>query len=677
MQQRVWIFLIVLILFPSTSALSAPAAVDGVFDLRSTSLETDGPVRLRGQWHFYWQAFHDPELLPLSNPKRIQTPGTWGSQPLEIDDHGYGTYHLKILLSDEDVGRALGLGLPSIASAYELYIEGERITSTGRIGTSQVGMAPAAMPKSIYYTARDPEIDLVLHISNFNQRKGGIWSDIRLGTAEQITSERERRFLFQAMIATGLLLIGFYHLVLYLLRRERSTLDLGLASLLLFLRNLYVGELLGVWLFPAVPWEIWVKIEYLSVFWGIGFLVLFVAHLYENSLPSWITQGLMILLFTSTLPILFLPASIYTEWFLPYSLQALCHVVYMVLYLFRASLQRRKGAAFNLAAALIFLAAVLNDILYYNFILNTIDLVALGLFLLILTQMFILASKFASAFHEAESMKDRLESINEQLEVMVEQRTEALRQSHKELLKAEKARRDLLSNITHEIGNPLASIIGYLRRLKEGASGDSFERHIEIAYQKALSLERLTDDLRQLAILESNQLTYQLRSVTVEELYRELESIYDWSLVGRRVDLNFDLLEKGSYEVLVDLSRIAQVFTNIVNNAFAHTKESDRIAIHGRVLVPFGACAIIIRDGGTGIRPADQKLIFERFYRVRGNSEEHHAGSGLGLSISKAIIEAHQGRIGVRSKYGRGSTFYFILPLLEPQEKWMGTRATG
>lgn len=665
---RVLILIIVLSgLMPHSIALSAPDAAGGVMDLRGTPLAAEGPVDLKGEWHFQWRQFVSKQTqAPTDPPQLLRAPATWGTQ--KLDDHGYGTYSLRLLLSEEDVGRDLALRLPSIASAYVFYLNGERAASAGTIGTGSE-MAPEAKPQLFYFHVEQPEVELLLHVSNYSQRKGGMWDAIRLGTAEQITAERERRTMFQLFVSTGLLLIGVYQLGYFFVLREKSTLYFGLACLGLFLRSLFVGDRLGGGYLPFLSWESSVKIEYLSVFWGVSFLVLYFYHLYVEVQSRTLSYGLAALMFVATLPVLLFPANAYTEGMYVYQWIVLALAVYIVYMLARAARFRQPGAVMNLAIGSLFLAAVLNDILYYSFFLPTVDLVSLGLFLFLFTQMFMIARKFALAYRLAERMKKEVEHVNGNLERIVEERTRALQVANEQLKRSEQARKELLSSITHELANPLTTMIGYMRRVKEGTSRE-VERHIGIAYRKSLSLERLLNDLRQLSLLENAKLESDKQPVRLERLYRALAASYDWEVLDFQVELQFDDPDRvGPYTVQIDLARIEQVFANMVNNAFAHVQPGGRIRIAGRLFPYAQACAISVQDDGVGIRKEEQALIFDRFYRVGQYEERRSNGTGLGLAISKAIVETHEGKIGVRSEYGRGSTFYFILPAQREEGK--------
>lgn len=665
-------FVVCFMMFAAMSGAAAhaagPQAEDGVLDLRAVSLSASSEtVPLGGGWHFHDGIFLAPEQPDLPDPIIMQVPAAWNAGRPQKEGYGYGTYRLTVLLSDRDVGATLGLDIPAIASAYTLYINGREAASAGRIGTAAGRMVPAAKPQTIYFAPDRPHVELLIHVSNFSQRKGGIWKELKLGAAENIGQESRNRILFQTFVAAGLLLIGVFHVIFFaiqVIRIDPSALYFGLACLLLFLRTVFTGDFLAVQLIPAISWEAAVKVEYVSVFWGISCLVLYFHHLYRNNLNPLVSRGLACALTFVTLPVLVLPARIYTEWMLLYALGAIILILYILYGLLRAAWHRRTGAAVNAAIGFLFLAASVNDVLYYNAVLKSSDLVTLGLFLFIFTQMFMLARKYAVAHRETKQLKDELVETNVSLERLVEERTAALSRSNAMLKRAEQARSDLLSDITHELRNPLTSIIGYLRRVVDGSAGHLQLRHMEIAYQKALLLDHVVDDLRQLALLERDEMSYAFRSVPLRTLCETLHHAYDWELLDRRIELKWDVPDKDDVTVCVDLQRMEQVFANLVDNALAHTMAKDRIAITGRYFKNAGACAFIVQDSGTGIEADEQHRIFERFYRGgRHRAAGRSGGTGLGLAIAKTITEAHRGRIGMRSEPGHGSMFYFILPV--------------
>src|SRR5690606_33045348 len=119
---------------------------------------------------------------------------------------------------------------------------------------------------------------------------------------------------------------------------------------------------------------------------------------------------------------------------------------------------------------------------------------------------------------------------------------------------------------------------GYLTVLKDGVSKEAQDKHIQIAYDKAMRLKRMTNDLRQLVKLEHDQLTFDIRKIELSELYQSLQNVYDWEMIDRRVKVHLPLPADSTHWVNVDMERMEQVFTNLINNAINHTQADDEIS---------------------------------------------------------------------------------------------------
>ncbi len=237
-----------------------------------------------------------------------------------------------------------------------------------------------------------------------------------------------------------------------------------------------------------------------------------------------------------------------------------------------------------------------------------------------------------------------------------------------DLRQSERLRRELTANVSHELRTPLTSIKGFVETLLDGAmrDEDTCRRFLTIINSEANRLVKLVDDLLDLSRLESKRATLDLRPVEVG------------ALVAHTVDKLRPLAQTGGLElerqappdiwVIADRDRLEQVLTNLIDNALKYTPSGGRVDV--RVTVSNGDVEVAVSDTGRGIRPEDIPHVFERFYRAdrsraRGPAAEGGAGSGgtgLGLAIAKHIVEAHGGRISVRSQLDSGTTFAFTLP---------------
>ncbi|HHY91058.1 MAG TPA: PAS domain S-box protein [Clostridiales bacterium] len=242
----------------------------------------------------------------------------------------------------------------------------------------------------------------------------------------------------------------------------------------------------------------------------------------------------------------------------------------------------------------------------------------------------------------------------------------ARKMAEENMQQARKSRQLLLSYISHELRTPITSILGYITALLDGtiSEEESKQKSLKLIYSKALMLQRLIQDLFQLTKLESKQFSFNFSQISVLELIQEICFKYEWDIKNAKLDyeLNYDDFQKNpELEVIADIERIEQVFSNLIFNAIKHTPPGGKIKVcckKDKEHILF-----CIQDTGLGIPPKDLPHIFERFYKGQKINEHTPTGSGLGLTIAKEIIHAHKGEIWVESELSKGTKFYFTLPI--------------
>lgn len=222
-------------------------------------------------------------------------------------------------------------------------------------------------------------------------------------------------------------------------------------------------------------------------------------------------------------------------------------------------------------------------------------------------------------------------------------------------------RRDFLGDISHELKTPIFNIQGYLDSLLDGGLEDPHinRRFLERAAKNVERLQTIVLDLETISRLESGELLLELQVFDIRELAREV--FEDMEIKARHRNISLDFKEKASpnLRVQADREKIRQVLVNLVQNSIKYGIPGGRTRIglydmDNMVLVE-------IADNGIGIPKDHLAHIFDRFYRVDKSRSREQGGSGLGLSIVKHIIEAHQQTINVRSSPSQGSTFGFTL----------------
>ncbi len=226
------------------------------------------------------------------------------------------------------------------------------------------------------------------------------------------------------------------------------------------------------------------------------------------------------------------------------------------------------------------------------------------------------------------------------------------------LQSAEAQRRSLVADVAHELRTPLANIQGYLEAVRDGLL-EPDEQTIDTIHGQVLLLGRLVEDLRLLARAEGGSLPLDMEPDSLQEV------------VGRavnaarpRAEANSIQLDYGEPEepvlALMDRTRIAQVISNLLDNALQHTPEGGRVEV-SLALLEGDRVRVAVTDNGEGIPEEDLQRVFDRFYRVDSSRSRASGGAGLGLTIVKGLVEAHGGSVGAESPSQGGTRVWFDL----------------
>ena len=225
-------------------------------------------------------------------------------------------------------------------------------------------------------------------------------------------------------------------------------------------------------------------------------------------------------------------------------------------------------------------------------------------------------------------------------------------------------RRDFLGNLSHELRTPLASLRAVIETLQDGALADppAAERFLRQAENEVHAMTQMVAEMTELSQIESGQVRLRLVPVAVARLFEvPLERL---ASQAERAGTSLSVeVAAGTPPVLADEERIQQVITNLLHNAIKFTLPGGHIRLSaGPQPDNAGEVLFEVRDTGIGIAKADLSRVFERFYKSDRARTRGRGGTGLGLAIARHTVEAHGGRIWVKSKIDKGSSFYFTLP---------------
>jgi two-component system sensor histidine kinase BaeS len=231
-----------------------------------------------------------------------------------------------------------------------------------------------------------------------------------------------------------------------------------------------------------------------------------------------------------------------------------------------------------------------------------------------------------------------------------------------ELRRQEQLRRDLIANIAHDLMTPLTAIQGFSEALADDVIVDPTRRQetAQLIGREVFRLRRLVSDIQQMSALEAGHVQLDLASLDIYAQVNETLKVIEADSFEDGITLHNEIAP-DTPPVLADGDRITQVLFNLLDNARRHTPPGGHISIGARIESSW--LAIRVCDTGSGINPADLPFIFERFYRADRSRTGATGGSGLGLSIVKAIITAHRGTVRAESRLGEGTCITFTLPL--------------
>jgi signal transduction histidine kinase len=626
-------------------------------------------------WEFYWMQLLSPDDIASSGdvPQSIKVPSSWGGQTLDgtaLTSHGYATYRTMIHVDSGDNGRIKALFLPHIGSAYQLWVDGVLMEQVGVVGKSMEEETPRLQAKIVFIKPNHKDIEIVIQVSNFSFREGGILDQIQYGDTKVVISLTLKDILRDILMIGGFLFIGLYHLIIFSTRRnELSILLIGLGGIAAMIRTLFASEHIAGAIIPIQSWEVLVKVEYLSEVISYALLFLLMKHLYPKEVHTTMLRVSYGVAICYGLYILFTPARIYTDTILIQVSIMSVILLYFVGYVgIMAAIRQREGARLNLIALFIIVLAAMNDTLLVTHLIDTIPLVEYSYANFIFFQAIIVSYRYSLLFNKNRTLASELSAMNRTLEDKVADRTKELNEKNEQLGRMQQTRSRMLANIAHDLGSPIVGIQTYLQLMKDGIVQSGNQDVIQQLYGKSDDMKQLIEDLFELTKLESKAITFDWRKMEVKAFINEVFHRFELDLINANLTLKWGRMETAAAGreafFRIDVSRLHRVIQNFMDNAVKFSRAIGSTITWSCYIVDEETSGPNIRievaDEGEGIEPDELPYIFERFYKKQEGNE---AGSGLGLAIAKEIVEQLGGVVGVESELGKGSMFYCILPI--------------
>ncbi len=593
------------LIFVCSCAQKPAGNVQGFLDFRESSMET--PVALDGTWDFF------PGLLgQAGTPVPFRMPGTWNGVG-GAEAHGCGTLHIRVMLGK--AGHRLALRIPDIGTASRILINGAVAGETGRPSCTRGQDIERVQPRIILLP--DTKIlDLELQMSNFTDRKGGPWGPVVLGPHEVLDSNRVAALGFDAILAGATILMGFYHISLFAVRRkDRGPLWFGIFCLLIGLRSVLTGERFLLTYLPNLPFEVTFRAEYVTAYFAAPVFIHFFYHIRPDRIRPWLVRLYDLASWPVCLGVLVLPLA-WTTQTLPYYHGVIAVATAGVLFrTIQFSLEGDRDARMGLLGVIVLSVCVVLDILHNEKVLYARIFVPAGLFFFLFFQSLIQAFRFSRAFSESEAYAGRLVDL-------------ARREKEVQRLVSEERMR-VYRDLHDGVSSDLHAILIALRRIRntDPKSLPDLAENIERSATSGLN------EIRELVNTDEGSLTMSYFAVWLQSLLRESAQT-----AGMEVDVVFPFVPPGVRLSLSVSSQLKKICREIIQNALKHSNARKLTA----VLSADGAeYNLVISDDGIGFDP-------ETVVRGSGLSSMERRADEAGLRLTRWSGEGKGTRTEIR-----------------------------
>ncbi|MGE6578530.1 ATP-binding protein [Paenibacillus xylanexedens] len=627
----------VLILFELPSNQMNAEVQDGRLTITNEALSSGEGSRLDGEWAFYWKQLLEPKDFASERTgpvSYVNVPESWGNYEIsghKLDNTGFATYRLVVDLPEQDI--ELGLLTTGITSAHRLWINGKLVSESGIVGRTVKESSSYKVPALIRMEAGQTQADIIIQVSNYTHRKAGLFGSLTIGEYNQLNQSMKYKMVSESMIIGCMLIMGLYHILLYaLLRKNRESLYFGLICILLAMKNSSDSQYILSELIPGISGDTFLKIEYLGFLGSSPLALLFCYSIFPNEMTKRLRDIFWIPGLLFTLFILFTPAQVYTKFALFMQAYAILIGIVIIQNVVRAAMKKLAGAHWMLAGTIVFFITVVNDILMNNGIIQTGIYFSYGLLFLILCLSIIVSTKFSNAMKTNERLSSRL-------------------------LELDRVKDEFLANTSHELRTPLNGIIGLTQSLLHSMDDrleDNQRMHLNMIVSSGQRMSFLINDILDYALLKNNDVRLNRTKINLHQLVQVVLTVVKPLITGRdlllhnRIDPHFPPIE-------ADENRMQQILFNLVGNAIKYTP-SGHIVIRAQIVQ--GDVEIQVEDTGIGIPEDKFSMIFNPFEKLEFID---NTGTGLGLKITKQLVELHGGEIKVQSKVNQGSLFSFTI----------------
>ncbi|RZM27844.1 MAG: ATPase, partial [Pedobacter sp.] len=551
-----------------------PLAESGLIDLRGQSFSREIP--LDGKWQFFWKQLVPPNDTTKSDIL-VDFPSKWteNNNGKVYPSFGYATYKLKVLLPRTK--EPLRIVMPEVFCAYKLYVNDQLSASNGKVSTTEEGFQPYWEYRSVDIKEGIDTLHITLQIANFVHSKGGIKQHLTIGNKNSISLKRKQVEAIDLLLTGCLLMSGFYFLGLYLMgNRDNAVLLFALYSIVYSYRIIGTDNYMLHTILPDINWQLTVRLEYLSLFLGIGLFSMYTRYLYPWDVNRMLVKVIFWLCIAFSCSVFILSPYYFTQLMNPFLVVMAVCLIYVPYVYVKALIYRRPGAIYTLASSFSILIVFTISILYYWSVIPPLQVVNFFLYL-------------SFFFLQSLVLSHRVSYVLKQAKAAAEQGLIA--------------KSEFLSTMSHEIRTPLNAVIGMSHLLLRSNPRKDQVEQLDVMLFSANNLLTIVNDILDYNKIEAGKISFENIEMNIASITGYITKGLKNSAEDKGIKLKLQVDRVLQNKVWGDPTRTSQVITNLVHNAIKFTEKGQvlvNVTVAGQTDTDI-TLTIEVTDTGIGI----------------------------------------------------------------------------
>ncbi|BAU27827.1 signal transduction histidine kinase LytS [Aneurinibacillus soli] len=625
---------------------TSPRSQHGFLDLSTWDFTKNGAVPLTGEWEFYPNQLltHHDFVVSRPTPEYVPVPSPWNRYTRNgksLSPFGSATYRLQIKLPHAE--KVFGLKTSIIRMSNRIYINGKQLGASG-IPKTNATYSPENTPYTRYTQLSGGVVEILVHVANYDYAPGGgIIDPIYFGEQTSIAALQNKALLFDSIVITSMTIMGLYLFGLY--TQRRSDLFLLYFALYCLAAAFYAathGEKILYMFVPSIHYYVFAKLQFFSTSITLIGLTMYTYYSFRELCSKWVIR-ICLAVGIFLVAVVACPLSVHSRFEILQITFALYTWMYLTYMSILASIRRVEGTFYLIFSSLFLIMYTIM------LALTSIGYLPLNIVppfwpvLFILLHSLWMSLRFSNAFKKVEELSVKL-------------------------LTFDKRKDEFLAKTSHELRTPLHGIINIAELLLQDKKEDLEPKQKEglvAIHLIGKRLATLINDIVDVSKIKHGELRIYPVPVDTRAVAQMIISFFEMMQKEKQL-LLINQIPNDLPLAYADENRLKQIFYNLVDNAIKYT-DSGKVELLGYVEGNF--VTISVKDTGTGIPAEKFEEIFDSFHQLEDHMTSENPGIGLGLSITKQLIELHGGTIHVQSTVGEGSCFTFTLPIANEGNK--------